>query len=166
MTKKSIIPSLPAPFVITAQIQKRYDDWIDYFKSMSPRIKIRNPNDEEFDLRKVEILAKQFARHDYDVEDVLLLDWPEKKNIAFILCYDSALPAATKQEFLDENIHVFCFGDIAFRINYFESVDDAMHDFTYGLQNYPPSALLWKYIATLIKDRLIAIETLVPPVPH
>ena len=166
MTKKSLIPALPVPFVITPQTQKRYDDWINYFKKMSSRINIRNPNDEKLDLTKFEIVAKQFARHDYDVENVLLFDWPEKKNIAFVLYYDSALPAATKQEFLDENIFIFCFGDIAFGLSYFEWVDDSENHFTYGLQNYSLSALSWRYITKIIKDRLIAIEASVPPVPH
>lgn len=171
MKKRMRLSSVPPPFVITPALQKIYDGWIEYFINMSPRIRVCNPNEEGFDFKKFETTAKEFARRDYDIEEVLLNDWPEQKDVAFIVCYDSAPPWHPKKEFLDKDIRIFCLDGRAFGIGYFErdgenDEDKYSHYYTYGLQGFPLSSLSWKYVAGLIKSELIAIEAALPPLPE
>lgn len=149
----TLIPEVPKPFQITEVIQKKYDGWIDYFKKLSRRIIVYQPNDELFTkiLAALEKKTREdiFERSGY--EGVELIGWPKKESIAFIVSYDSSLPGHEKT-YSAEDCRFFCYGDLAFGITYFESDEGDSSKYSYS--NYSKSALRWKYVAKLVRERI------------
>lgn len=175
MKKKPIVPLYPKTVVIDQEVQKNFDGWLSYIKNLSPRIKVLLPSDKEFVLETFERCAKIAALRDDDTEEniekSILHGWPEFSSVAFLVTLDSSLPGHRKV-FAVENTFLFCFGDIAFGLDYFhiiswEEEEDEWEyaDHEYSLEDYPESALSWEYIAKRIKDRLIELEKMAPIPP-
>lgn len=161
--KTPVIPDPLEPFSITEELQNKLNQWIDYFRNLSPRIRLIFPIDKDFDLEEWEQKAKIFTEVTDELNDIVLFDWPRKTQVAFLLGYNSALPGHEDQ-YLVENGHVFCFGNVAFSLSHFgRDEEDFGKRYHYSLSQYSKDCLEWKFIAKLIKDRLIEIETSVPP---
>lgn len=155
---KNIIPELPEPFVVTEELQQKLEKWVEYFKNISPRIKMWRPSDENFTLEKFEVLTKEIIESCYDIDhidQITLKEWPKKENIAFIVGYDSSLPGHSKR-FLPKDVRIFCYGDFAFGLGYFERDSDSSDDDF--ILDYPESALSWNYMAKIIRDEILEIQ--------
>jgi len=170
---KTIIPKLPDPFVVTPELEEKLKSWIEYFKNLSPRVKVLLPSDQKFDWVEFKKMAKRLARiEEENFDKAILWDWPKKEQVAFCVFYDRALPNHEK-EFLFDDAYVFCYRDFAFGFKYFDRVEDEelRHhgDIEYTLRYYPQSALSWNYVAKIIRERLIETEKAIegnPPPPE
>lgn len=164
MKRKAIIPECPKPFMITQKVKDNIEKWIQYFKKLSSRIIIKLPSDKDFDF---DLYKSKTIEINEIPEGGQLLDYPEKKQITFLLVYDSSLPGQ-KSEFLIKNTYLFCYYGVAFGLNYFEwdgdGEDDQYCD-NFSLRSYSERALSWEYIAGLLKNRLIEIESSVEKAP-
>ena len=166
MKKRTIIPECPKPFTITQKAKGNIEKWIQYLKNLSPRIIIKLPYDNDFDLDSYKAKVKSI-QEPYFWDNENIIDWPEKEQITFLLSYDSSLPGH-KKELLIKNTYFFCYYDLAFGLDYFKwdgDIDDEPDCDTFSLRSYPKSALSWKYITKLIKDRIIEIENSVKKAP-
>lgn len=167
MAKRTIIPPAPKPEEITPKVKQRLESWIDYFKKLSPRIVIKTPYDKGFDFDKLKFLAKEatpeWQRN--EPNSVKLDGWPTIDSVAFFVQYNSSRHEQNKI-FYAQDSFLFCFGDLAFGLDYFEyyDYDDEIQKYKYHL-NYPRDAICWKYIAGLIRNRIDEIEKKsVPPI--
>lgn len=170
MVKRAIVPPAPKPEEITPSIKNLLEKWIDYFRRLSPRIVIKTPFDEGFDLAELKRLAQsntaEWARD--EPESVELDGWPTVDQIAFCVSYDSSKQERNKI-FRTQDTYLFCFGDIAFGLGYFEydEYDDEIEKYRHHLSGYSKIALSWRYITKLIRDRIKEIETgSLPPLPQ
>lgn len=173
-TKDFGIPkNIPELETIGQTNQKFLDAWVNYFKNLSPRIKIIFPGDKNFNFE--DIKTKTAALKNLDPEDKGKIIWPDEK-LAFMLIFDANV-LGDKPEYFVRNTYLFYFGDIAFSLHHFE-VDSVIIDEgdaftateyeylgTYSLSSYSEDLLEWKFIATLIKSAIRDIENKVPSPP-
>ena len=168
---KTIIPELPEPFVISEEIQMKLEAWVEYFKNLSPRVRIKRPSDDNFDLKGFEVIAKDLTESSDDFTKIKLHDWPKLEQVAFVVSYDSSLPGHIK-EFLGKNIYIFCYGDFAFSLKHFECVEEIeRYDiYQFDLQTYPEEALCWNYMAKIIREGIMSLQEKIkspkPPPPE
>lgn len=159
--------SVPKPpeeqVVIEQQDPKRLQDWISFFKNLSPRVRVLEPGNAEF--LHFYLSGEEVVRRLKQMqEDYILLNWPKREGIAFIIQYDTSLPKQ-KPVFEPENAYIFCFGSHVFGLGYFSWDGDAEQGdwaTTYSLSDYSESALRWDYIKKIIMDRIAELERQVP----
>ena len=166
--------NIPELETIEQTNQKFQDAWVNYFKNLSPRIKIMFPGDEKFDFEKIKLNVAKLKR--MDEEDIDKIIWPEEK-ISFLLSFNSSI-LEEENNYLIMDTFLFYFGDIAFSLGHFE-IDSQIIDEggaytvaqykyfdTYSLSDYSDDLLEWKFIAKLIKGRIVDLENKVPPLPE
>jgi len=171
MKRKSVIPEPPPSETITEEVEKRKSEWINYFINLSPRLNVTSrssfQDEDEYDLflENTNFFCAEILREKRDVDEPKILDWPNKKSIVFIVEINSSL-VPDDRELKSENTFVFCYGDTAFGLDYFEEEDfyeeGGTSIYAFSLSNYAKEALSWKYISSLIKNRLKEIENSVP----
>jgi len=162
MKKQLVIPKAPIPSKIDEKARVNLEKWILYFRELSPKIIIRLPEKDFFDLDYYKTQAKEEMDDDFCEID----NWPEYRQVAFILFYDSSL-SGHKVEYLVNNTYIFCFYDLAFGLGYFEwdGSDEDPECKTYSIGSFSKEALSWEYIAKLIKKSLIKNENAVKAGP-
>lgn len=173
MVDKKIIPNVPEPLVLTEKLEQKLQTWITYFKNMSPRIIVMTPSDKNFNLEDYENSCKKEIGFSNDPKDIMICSWPQKEQVAFIVCYNSSLPE-NKPEYLVKNAILFCFYDLAFFLerNGFEQGEkeeiitkNKNHIvMKYYLSGYP-NILTWEFNTEILKQRLIDIENSISNVP-
>lgn len=156
---KTIIPELPSSFVVSEELQMKLEAWIEYFKNLSPRIRIKRPSDNDFNLKTFELMAKDLTEISDDFTEIKLHGWPELEQVAFVVDYDSSLPGHPKK-FSKKDRFIFCYGDVAFGLGYFERSDDEEYqdDYRFDLNGYVKEALEWNYVAKIIREDLLSIQ--------
>lgn len=165
--------NIPEPETIEQTNQKFLNDWVNYFKNLSPRIKIIFPKDKEFDFEKIKIKTALLKELEEGEQEKII--WP-KNEIAFLLAIDSNI-LEEKPSFLVKDVHLFYFGNLAFSLDHFDAdceVIGSEGDFlgieynysgTYSISNYGATALSWNYISELIRRYIKELENKVPPPP-
>ena len=156
--RKSLIPKPPEPLIIEPEVKIKLEKWLDYFKNLSPRIVIKLPSDKGFNLDAYKEEMMEAESLSADIHEIV--DWPELRQVAFVIAFDSSLPGHDR-EFLVSNVYLFCYYDIAFSLNHFESDSDEEnpHQNSYSLAQYDKTCLSWKFIASLIVGKLKTLET-------
>lgn len=163
------IPELEA---IEQTNQKFLDGWVNYFKNLSPRIKIIFPEDEEFDFENIKVKTALFKGLGDDEPEKII--WP-KNELAFLLLINSNILEG-KVSFLIKDIYLFYFGDLAFSLDHFEadfeiidsgsdSEDEYNYLGTYSMSNYVDLDLSWNFISKRIREYIKDLEDNVPPPP-
>lgn len=169
--RKSTIPKPPLPETITEEVEKRRNKWITYFRNLSPRINVitrsnfKNEDGYNLFLENINFFCEEIIRVEKDVDELEILDWPNKKSIVFIIEINSSL-APGGLELKSKNTYVFCYGDTAFGLDYFEEEDsyelEGKYIHTFSLSGYSKEALSWNYVSSVIKHILEEIENSVP----
>jgi len=165
--KNNIVPVAPETLKIEDKSVENMQGWITYFNNLSSRIILILPSDPKFDLDQYK--SKTMEQINLD-KDQKIIGWPELKDIAFFVSFDSANPGHEK-EFLLNNSYLFCFKDlkpIAFGLDYFEwnggDEDNTLSE-SYSLENFSENCLTWGFIANIIKKELERISISVPQPP-
>lgn len=172
MKRKLVIPKPPLPETITEEVEKRRNEWIAYFRNLSPRLNVITrsnfPSEGEYNnfLENTNFFCQEIIRVRDDVDEPEIFDWPKKESIVFIVEINSSLePNYSKIN--SRNTYVFCYGDTAFGLAHFDREDcyelGCELIYRYSLSNYPRTALSWSYISFIIKGKLEEIENSVPP---
>ena len=146
--------------------QKNLAVWINFFKNLSPRIKLVLPEDKGFTPDIWEELAKKEKESGEELDKILLKGWPKHNDIAFLVSCNSAVSLEAKPHFLLKDSFLFCYGNFAFGLTYFEFANDPHPSdevYTYSLEDYVPDALFWEHINKVIQSRLLELEEEVPP---
>ena len=164
--------NIPELETIEQTNQKFLDAWVNYFKNLSPRIRIIFPKDEKFNFEKIKssaALLKDLKNKDKDK-----MFWPENE-LAFMLCLDSNI-LTDKSVYLVKDTYLFYFDDLAFGLDHFdadyeildEESSEPQYSYlgTYSLLNYSKDLLEWRFIAKLIKNKIKELEEMVPPPPE
>ena len=160
--QKHFVPKPPRPSPIKQRDQEYLDGWEEYYKTLSPRIRIIKVTQKYLDSLKEQVLEED----KYIDIDMTLVDWPTADEVAFLIEWDSAYPGKYPILLL-ENTYLFCFGrkPRAFGVTYFEwdgDMEDDPRCSTYSLSQYPQDALSWKYITKRIREGIEEIENSVP----
>lgn len=157
------VPPPPEPEMITEEAADNVEKWISYFKELSPRIRVMTSFDTNFDLSKWEENAKILTRSHRHSDNISLLGWPTKEDVAFVVGIDSSVHTGVTN-FLASNGFLFCRRDYAFGLDYFEEDDIQEDGFNkeYSLREYSKNALCWKHVAEVIKNRIVEIEKSIP----
>ncbi len=168
MNIETSVPEAPAKaIVIPQEDQGRLDEWIRFFRNLSPRIRVVQPKDGDFgqfyeaSFGKLRKLLGGLGRE----EGGLIRGWPEKERIAFGVACDSALPGSSPAAYGTGDIWMFCFGNRAFSLNHFEGDADPENNHfpgTYSLGGYAGELLEWAFIADLVIDKVRGLEDQVP----
>lgn len=167
-----VIPKPPLPEVITEEVEKRRNEWITYFRNLSPRLNVITRSnflsEDEYNnfLENTNFFCQEIIRVRDDVDEPEIFDYPKKESIVFIIEINSSLiPDDSKIQYQDT--YIFCYGDTAFGLAHFEREDsyELGNDliYRYSLSGFPQTALSWSYISLRIKDKLERIENSVPP---
>jgi hypothetical protein len=159
------IPESPKPEVVEDKSEERVKGWVDYFKRLSPRLKVIEPTDEEFQWVMDSSLLFAKDRIDRGREEYIA-DWPKPEEVLFVVVTDSSL-VGHEPKFMTEDVRIFCVNR-AFGPDYFYWDGDGEEDpdcRSYSLSSYSEKALSWNYVAKLIKDNLTRISKAVPKVP-
>lgn len=169
MKKRSLIPPLPEPFVLTEGLEIKLRKWIDYFKNMSDRVVIKSVFDPDF-LEKMEEYKTAFKlglEVSNNSQQIEIKDWDDHRKIAFIVCFDSSRPGEKKMTLVKDGF-VFCYGDFAFDLHDLEQTDETGRGpvyFVYQITDWPNEEVLtWRNKAECFKDRLIQMQKLVPKI--
>ncbi len=167
--KKKIIPDIPEYKKVNEEVEKKLLSYIEYLQNLSPRIKIVRPilEDNIFDLNIFYNQVKRSLEYSENPDEVLIDEWPQKNEIAFILSIDSSMPGE-KKKYILEDTFVFCYGDFSFfcDINNFEQ-DDYTSD---NIMKYVFRADLvemnkWKDSVRVICLKIKHIQIEVPKIP-
>lgn len=163
--KQELVPSPPVPEIIEEKFQKNLDEWINFFRKLSPRIKVYTRNGAGFNdvYDSLEERVRKICR----LEDENTISFPEERRVAFFLQYNSSL-IAELPKFDDNNFYVFCFYDYAFSLSCFEWDGDGEEDpnnRNYSVHEWGRNANTWNYVTRLIISYLKEIEGAVEKVP-
>lgn len=161
------VPTPPTPDTVLEKANVNLKGWITYFEQLSSRVTVIPSWHPEFDVKKWKKFTAVNITKDKEVNSNILIDWPENDKIAFFLKINSSY--SKKIESTAEDLFVFCFDENelgkAFGVTYFEWLDSEFEgpdEIKYFLGNFSAEALSRKYIASIVKRRLEAIENSVP----
>ena len=168
MKKENPVPDTPRPQSISTIAEERLAKWIDYFKNLSPRIRMILPAEETFfTVQKLKTMATAMAQKDLNSEQ--LQSWPMTENIAFAIAYDSSHPGCPAK-FEPKDIYIFCLKGTegkAFGLSCFAQDDKNIDPSSHSLRWCPKNALRWKYAAAAIALLVRETEGSVSPIaPH
>lgn len=116
MSNEARVPKSPEPELLNSEDETNLLKWIQYFKHLSPRIKVIEPSEVIFSeclnsIRSTVINILEIQ------ENEKLIDWPKENECAFIVFIDTSKPGQ-KERFAYEDAIVFCFGNTSFGTRY------------------------------------------------
>lgn len=144
-------------------VRSRFDHWVKRIRDFSPRIQVITREDPHFRPDRWKKLAEDHCFHGLPSNySTRLYGWPEDVNqIAFLARFDRS-PLVYKQYYELGDHKLFCFGNIAFGLTYFERLgpDDLPVGVDEGasIYEYPRRALTWAYIFHLMKNQIKEVE--------
>ena len=165
--KRKVIPDISEYEKTTEEVEKKLLAYIEYVQNLSPRIKIVRPIlDTSFNLDDFQNQVKLSFSYSDDPNEMVIDDWPEKKDIAFIISIDSAMPGQKKEYFI-KNVYVFCYGNLSFgcdRNSFIQEDntddDNVMH---FHLEKTTGELSRWKNSIRMVRYVLNEIQKQVPP---
>lgn len=166
------IPDVPSGETVEDILQKKKQQWEDFFTKISPRITVLTAP-TKLTLDKLQELTKKTLDivADNELDTVLLYGWPKQEEVAFIVKVDMSMPGQV-QQFHTEDYSLFMYGKnggIAYDLSYF-GVDEEHtpigFDHVYSLRDWAPDLLTWGFRAKLIIGRLKDLQKQVPDLPE
>lgn len=162
--KKLVPDSPPVQIVVPQDDLKRLDEWLNFFKRLSPRVRLIRPGESDFEglLGR----AERKLREQKDIEPKFkIIGWPQAEEIAFVLLINSSLQPA-EQLWEIRGTYLFCFGDRAFSPDHFEWDGDAEEDEgdseSFSLNGYAEDMISWNYITRLVVGKITDLQKQVP----
>jgi hypothetical protein len=163
--KTQEIPNAREPDHIERKNFQKIEGWKTWFKNLSSRIVLIDPKEVDFD--ELEKETKKYLRI---MEGHRITDWPKQDNVAFIVQYDSARPGEDPEIKLG-NAFLFLYNGYAFSLSHFnwdggpEEEGFDSNSETFSLDDYPDSALSYKFISGVIERTIRSIEKQTEKIP-
>lgn len=171
----NLIPKVPQVQNLDGKDYEKLQSWIEYFNNLSKRVTVvtKEEDGSVIALERMLEVARDIAEKDLDFTHLgeTLAYWPKTDQVAFVLNLDTSYPHTQELggNHAPEEMRIFCFGDMAFKPDYFEWDGDGEEDpdcTTYSLRGYPKKVLSWSYITKLLIDQIKELEDRVPEPPQ